>query len=176
MTLEGKVAFVTGAASGMGRLLARNMANAGARIAAIDLDEAGLAKTAEGAHGIEPFSCDVTNSGALEAVAKQVETEIGPIDRVFAAAARQHRAEAHDQGSAGGGSKEGAAADSRCLFWHCHDYALPPFAAFFIAFFIRGYAMQRHRLPFMAWLMSSSLGFELFASRLAACMICPDWQ
>ena len=96
--------------------------------------------------------------------------------RVFAAAARQHRAEAHDQGSAGGGSKEGAAADSRCLFWHCHDYALPPFAAFFIAFFIRGYAMQRHRLPFMAWLMSSSLGFGLFASRSAACMICPDWQ
>ncbi len=87
MSLEGKVAFVTGAASGMGRLLSRNMARAGARVAAIDLDEAGLAKTAEGSPGIECFSCDVTNPGALEAVAKQVETELGPIDRVFAAAA-----------------------------------------------------------------------------------------
>ena len=87
MSLEGKVAFVTGAASGMGRLLSRNMARAGARVAAVDLDEAGLAKTAEGNPGIECFSCDVTNPGALEAVAKQVETELGPIDRVFAAAA-----------------------------------------------------------------------------------------
>jgi NAD(P)-dependent dehydrogenase (short-subunit alcohol dehydrogenase family) len=41
--LAGRVAVVTGAASGMGRVMARSLAGAGARIAAVDIDEPGLA-------------------------------------------------------------------------------------------------------------------------------------
>ena len=41
MAFRGKVALVTGAASGMGRLAARRLAAAGAQVAAIDVNEAG---------------------------------------------------------------------------------------------------------------------------------------
>jgi NAD(P)-dependent dehydrogenase (short-subunit alcohol dehydrogenase family) len=41
-TLDGRVAIVTGAASGMGRVMARALAGAGAKIAAVDIDEQGL--------------------------------------------------------------------------------------------------------------------------------------
>lgn len=85
--LDGRVAFVTGGASGMGRLAARNMAAAGARVAAIDVDEAGLRDTAEGQPGIRTWRCDVTDPAALEKVVAEVEGELGPIDRVFNAAA-----------------------------------------------------------------------------------------
>jgi NAD(P)-dependent dehydrogenase (short-subunit alcohol dehydrogenase family) len=41
-SLDGRVAVVTGAASGMGRVMAKSLAAAGARIAAVDIDRAGL--------------------------------------------------------------------------------------------------------------------------------------
>lgn len=43
--MEGKVAFVTGAASGIGRASAMVLARAGARVLIMDLDEVGLAQT-----------------------------------------------------------------------------------------------------------------------------------
>ena len=41
-SLDGRVAVVTGAASGMGRVMAKSLAGAGARIAAVDIDQAAL--------------------------------------------------------------------------------------------------------------------------------------
>ena len=41
-----KIALVTGAASGMGRMSAQRLAAAGYRVAAVDLNETGLAETA----------------------------------------------------------------------------------------------------------------------------------
>ena len=38
---EGRVAFVTGAASGMGRATARRFADEGARVFGVDVDEGG---------------------------------------------------------------------------------------------------------------------------------------
>ena len=52
--MEGRIVLVTGAASGLGRLAARRMAEAGARVAAVDVSESGLKETAE--HYVGVFS------------------------------------------------------------------------------------------------------------------------
>ncbi len=46
MSLDGKLAMVTGAASGIGKRTARAFASAGAKLALVDIDEAGLEKLA----------------------------------------------------------------------------------------------------------------------------------
>jgi len=65
---EGRVAIVTGAASGMGRAMARGFAAEGARVAAVDRDGDALAALAaeEGGAAIEPFPLDVTDGRAIE--------------------------------------------------------------------------------------------------------------
>jgi NAD(P)-dependent dehydrogenase (short-subunit alcohol dehydrogenase family) len=87
MPFAGRVVFVTGAGSGMGRLAARRMADAGAKVAAVDVDTAGLAATAEGRERIHTCRLDVTDSQAVLATVKAVEDRLGPIDRVYNAAA-----------------------------------------------------------------------------------------
>ncbi len=87
MAFHGKVALVTGAGSGMGRLAARQLAQGGALVAAIDVDEPGLAETAAGLTPIRAFRLDVTDVGSVVATVKEIESELGPIDRVYNAAA-----------------------------------------------------------------------------------------
>jgi NAD(P)-dependent dehydrogenase (short-subunit alcohol dehydrogenase family) len=87
MAFHGKVALVTGAASGMGRLAARRLAAAGAQVAALDVNEAGLRETRGETPGIHPHPIDVTDARAVAALVRQVESELGPIDRVLNAAA-----------------------------------------------------------------------------------------
>jgi NAD(P)-dependent dehydrogenase (short-subunit alcohol dehydrogenase family) len=87
MAFHGRVALVSGAASGMGRLAARSLAARGARVAALDVNEAGLEETAHGHDGIRPFVVDVTRAEAVDAAVKEAEVELGPIDRVLNAAA-----------------------------------------------------------------------------------------
>lgn len=70
MQLAGKVALVTGAAAGIGQATARLFAERGARVAATDVDEAGLAETAKDAPGIETLVADATSADdAARAVA-----------------------------------------------------------------------------------------------------------
>jgi NAD(P)-dependent dehydrogenase (short-subunit alcohol dehydrogenase family) len=87
VSFAGQVVFVTGGGSGMGRLAARRMADAGATVAAVDVNESGLAETAGGREGIHTWRLDVTDNQAVLATVKEVEDRLGPIDRVYNAAA-----------------------------------------------------------------------------------------
>ncbi|MFO0697131.1 MAG: SDR family oxidoreductase [Polyangiales bacterium] len=87
MAYRGKVALVTGAGSGMGRLAARTFAESGAKVAALDVSEKGLAETAQGLPGIRTFKVDVTDAAAMQNAVEEIERELGPIDRVYNCAA-----------------------------------------------------------------------------------------
>ena len=87
MSFAGQVVFITGGGSGMGRLAAQRMADAGAKVAAVDINEVGLAETAEGREGIHIWRLDVTDNQAVLGTVKEVEDRLGPIDRVYNAAA-----------------------------------------------------------------------------------------
>jgi NAD(P)-dependent dehydrogenase (short-subunit alcohol dehydrogenase family) len=73
----------------LGRLAARRWAEAGGVVAAADVDEAGLAETARGLAGIHPRRLDVTDAQAVAAAVKDVEAQLGPLERVYNAAAIQ---------------------------------------------------------------------------------------
>ena len=81
--VRGQVALVVGAASGMGRLAARRWAEAGGVAVAADVNEAGLRETAEGRARIHPRPLDVTRPEAVTALVKEVEAQVGPLERVY---------------------------------------------------------------------------------------------
>lgn len=83
--LEGRVIVVTGAASGIGRAVARYLATLGAQLVLLDLNGEGLARTAcmiEEAGGAEPLCIDVdlTDIAAVAAAVKQSIETYGGID------------------------------------------------------------------------------------------------
>lgn len=84
---KNKVAAITGAASGMGRELAVELAQRGCHVALSDVNEAGLAETATLArqHGVKVSTTklDVSNREAVNAWADQVATEFGQVNLVF---------------------------------------------------------------------------------------------
>jgi 2-hydroxycyclohexanecarboxyl-CoA dehydrogenase len=81
MTLDGRVAVVTGAGRGIGAAIAAELAGAGARVAVWDVDAATAKETAgrlgDRALGLD---VDVTDRAALERGLAAVEAELGPID------------------------------------------------------------------------------------------------
>jgi len=82
-----KVALVTGAASGMGRMAAQRLAAAGYRVAAVDLNEVGLTETAQRSPNMSTYACDVSDPAAVGAVVEKVRAELGPIEHLVHAAA-----------------------------------------------------------------------------------------
>lgn len=83
-----KVALVTGGASGMGRIMAKRLADGGTRVAIFDLNEAGLAETVKHAPDlISAYSCNVANEEEVNARVAEVIAALGPIDRLVHAAA-----------------------------------------------------------------------------------------
>lgn len=79
--------FITGAGSGMGQLAARTFAEQGYAVAAVDINEKGLLETAENHQNIRTFKTDVTNFDAVSEVVAETEEKLGPIKRVYNAAA-----------------------------------------------------------------------------------------
>jgi NAD(P)-dependent dehydrogenase (short-subunit alcohol dehydrogenase family) len=82
--LSGRVAVVTGAASGIGRETALALARRGADLAICDVDEAGLEKTAEQIRQIGcrvlQSSVDVSSAEQMRGFAEQTYAELGRVD------------------------------------------------------------------------------------------------
>ena len=80
-SLAGRVAVVTGAASGIGRQAAQTFAEAGARVVIGDIDEAGLAETAAAiGDGAVTLRTDVSQRANIGALAARALDLAGRID------------------------------------------------------------------------------------------------
>lgn len=84
---KNKVAAITGAASGMGRTLAVELARRGCHLALSDVNETELVKTAElaGQHGVKVTitRLDVADKAAVYAWADQVVRDHGKVNLIF---------------------------------------------------------------------------------------------
>jgi NAD(P)-dependent dehydrogenase (short-subunit alcohol dehydrogenase family) len=79
MELEGKIAVVTGGASGIGQGLAERFhAEGAAHVVVLDRDEDGAKAVAQSIGGTG-VGCDVTDEAAISAVVEATEQDIGPI-------------------------------------------------------------------------------------------------
>ena len=80
--LAGQVAVVTGGSRGIGRAIVEHLARAGARVAvvarSVERAEA-VAAELEG-EGHRGYACDVADEDAVNALVKQVESELGSLD------------------------------------------------------------------------------------------------
>ena len=78
--LSGKVALVTGGASGIGTGIARILAARGARVAIGDLDARAAAGIAAGLPGALGLRLDVTDRASTSAAVDQVEERLGAVE------------------------------------------------------------------------------------------------
>ena len=90
--LAGRVAIVTGGASGIGRAAARALAARGAHVVVADLNESGAAEVADelvAAHGVRrsiSVQVDVTSEDAVIAMTRSAVLEYGGLDILVASA------------------------------------------------------------------------------------------
>jgi len=76
--LSGKVALVTGAASGIGRATARRFLEEGARVAALDLDERSVRAGLDGE--VLALAADVADAAGVASAVSRVKATFGTID------------------------------------------------------------------------------------------------
>jgi NAD(P)-dependent dehydrogenase (short-subunit alcohol dehydrogenase family) len=78
--LDGRVALITGAGSGIGEAIAHAMAEAGARIIVLDIDGAAAERTTAAiGRGAASFACDVTDRSGCDRLAAEVRNRTGAI-------------------------------------------------------------------------------------------------
>jgi NAD(P)-dependent dehydrogenase (short-subunit alcohol dehydrogenase family) len=79
--LDGKVAVVTGAASGIGAAIASTFVTKGARVGILDLNGGEATKKAgELGTGCAAFTCDVSDPGSVDATVQEVLALFGRVD------------------------------------------------------------------------------------------------
>ena len=82
--VKGKVVLITGAAMGLGKILAERFAMDGANLGLVDMNREALEETAQGItdHGVKVgyYLCDVSDRQAVYAMAGKVHEELGPVD------------------------------------------------------------------------------------------------
>lgn len=82
-SLDGRVAVVTGAASGMGRVMAKSLAGVGARIAAVDVDLTGLDRLkTEPAFNAQNFHAVAADTSQAADCRRAVERTLATFDRL----------------------------------------------------------------------------------------------
>ena len=81
--LDGKVAVVTGAGSGMAKASVRILVREGARVLATDVSGAEKDTAAELGANVVPFHCDVTREADVEAAMRAAVDEFGRLDAVL---------------------------------------------------------------------------------------------
>ena len=83
-SIAGRVAIVTGAASGMGRATAHLFADEGAKVAVIDLGESRVQKVVDEITGAgrtaRGWELDVSDRDAVHVVVEDIRAQLGPID------------------------------------------------------------------------------------------------
>lgn len=81
--VEGKVAVVTGAASGIGRAMARSFGAAGMKLALADVEKGALEEARRGiaAEGVEAraFVCDVSQADSVRKLAEDARSSFGSV-------------------------------------------------------------------------------------------------
>jgi NAD(P)-dependent dehydrogenase (short-subunit alcohol dehydrogenase family) len=82
MDLEGRVALVTGAASGIGRATALRLATEGMQLCCVDLDGDGARRVADDVGGTA-IGADVSQAGDTEAAFAHCVAELGAVDLAY---------------------------------------------------------------------------------------------
>lgn len=84
LELDGKVAVITGAASGIGEQMAISFAHAGAKVALLDLNQEALNRLSlslqSQGYEVLPFTCDTADSKAVQDTAVAVKQQLGSAD------------------------------------------------------------------------------------------------
>jgi len=81
--LEGKVAVITGAGSGMGKASAKVFVREGAKVVAADISGAEKDTASEIGASVLPVRCDVSQEAEVEAMIRAAVEEFGRIDAVL---------------------------------------------------------------------------------------------
>jgi meso-butanediol dehydrogenase / (S,S)-butanediol dehydrogenase / diacetyl reductase len=95
---NGKIAIVTGAASGIGRAVAERFFKEGASVFAIDRNSETLAKLPPAAERWQPHLCDVAAKGASAPLIEACVARFGGLDVLANIAGVGNSKSAHDTG------------------------------------------------------------------------------
>src|SRR5437868_10362014 len=81
--LTGKVAIVTGAASGIGAASAKLFADEGAQVLAVDRPESAIEQAHAANNAVAAFACDITGDDAPNKIVAAALSKFGALDILF---------------------------------------------------------------------------------------------